>query len=230
MLKAVFFDLDGTVADTLPELYEGIRCFAAASNLADPGMERSGNMIGAGVRVLAERLLGYWRAAPEGDRGLTVDDVASGLVEEWAHLDGSLSRFFPGVLEGIEALRAAGLLTILVTNKEKNLAAKFLKDAGADGCFDAVVGGGDCARLKPYADPIELALRLAGASPDEAAMVGDSRNDALAARAANVSAYLVRTGYNEGVPLDDWARGEGFKLIFDDAAAVCAAILKDVSK
>ena len=58
-------------------------------------------------------------------------------------------------------------------------------------------------------------------------MVGDSSNDALAARAAGVKAVLVRTGYNEGVPIDAWAADHGFDTIRDDVKAVCADILEN---
>lgn len=90
------------------------------------------------------------------------------------------------------------------------------------GLFDAVVAGGDCARLKPYPDMIERALALSQTAPEEALMVGDSRNDALAARAAGVKALLVETGYNEGEPLAVWGPSNGFENIFPDAAAHAA--------
>jgi phosphoglycolate phosphatase len=69
------------------------------------------------------------------------------------------------------------------------------------------------------------AITSAGAEASEAVMVGDSRNDALAARAAGIRAMLVESGYNEGVPLKEWARTAGFNEVFPSVKEVCEELL-----
>lgn len=225
--KAVFFDLDGTLVDSLPALHEGVRRLAEELQLPDPGEKRVGDMVGAGVRVLIGRLLAWWREAAPGRTLPDVDDALHSLVAYWSAAGNASIRLFPGTAEAIEALRAHGIRIILVTNKVRDLTTALLEEKGIAHFFDALVTGSDCERLKPYPDMIERALELANAAPQEAYMVGDSRNDALAARRAGVAALLVETGYNEGVPLAEWARENGFSRLYPDAAAACAALLEE---
>ncbi len=228
-VRAVCFDLDGTLINSLPELYEGARLAALELDLPDPGEKRVGDMIGAGVRVLAERLCRWWReAAPEADPArIDPESALKLLVEKWESLDGSRIAAIPGAFEGITALHAAGLRTALVTNKVRTLTLELLEAHGWTPLFDVVVTGSDCDRLKPYPDLLELALAKLGVAPREAVMVGDSRNDALAARAAGVRACLVESGYNEGVPLAEWAASAGFSEVYSDAGAVCRHLLEE---
>lgn len=224
--RAVFFDLDGTLVDSLPALHKGVQLLAEELKLPDPGIERVGDMIGGGVRVLVGRLIAWWQtAAPECPLPET-EAALSRLVELWDAVGTSAIRVYPGVPEALSLLRKAGIRTVLVTNKERKLTLALLEEKGMSGLFDAVVAGGDCARLKPYPDMIERALALSQTAPEEALMVGDSRNDALAARAAGVKALLVETGYNEGEPLAVWGPSNGFENIFPDAAAACGAVLE----
>lgn len=225
-IQAVFFDLDGTLVDSLPALYEGIRRWGAEMHFPDPGQERVGDMIGAGVRVLSVRIMAWWRKQGVDVDALSVDDVLMGFVKHWDDVGHSAVRPYPGVFEGIRELRGRGIKTVLVTNKLRALTISLLQEKGELDAFDAVVTGSDCDRLKPYPDMIERALALAATAPEHALMVGDSRNDALAARAAGVMAALVLTGYNEGEPMQAWAEKNCFPLVYPDAAAVCRAVLE----
>lgn len=89
-----------------------------------------------------------------------------------------------------------------------------------------MLAAGDVERLKPAPDLIELAKEKCGCSSDEAVMVGDSANDALAARAAGVEVILVRGGYNEGSAIDAWAEENGFEMVVD---SVCGAVVEILS-
>lgn len=225
-IKAVFFDLDGTLVDSLPALYEGVRRYSLGNRLPDPGQSRVGEMIGAGVRVLAERVMAWWRTQGVDVGAMSVDKVLLGFVKHWDEVGHSAVEPYPGVFDGIRALRAQGVKTVLVTNKVRDLTISLLKEKRELDAFDALVTGSDCERLKPYPDMIERALELAQTAPECALMVGDSRNDALAARAAGVPAALVLTGYNEGEPVSQWAKENGFPMVYPDAAAVCRAVLE----
>lgn len=100
-----------------------------------------------------------------------------------------------------------------------------MRERGIDALFNGLVAAGDCAHPKPAPDMLIKAITSAGAEPSEAVMVGDSRNDALAARAAGIRAMLVESGYNEGVPLKEWARTAGFNEVFPSVKEVCEELL-----
>ncbi len=104
----------------------------------------------------------------------------------------------------------------------------FLASHGLGELFDVVLTGSDAERLKPAPDLLRLALERLGVSAREAVMVGDSSNDALAARAAGTALMLVDGGYNEGVAVQDWARANGFPetCLYASAADACRALLQ----
>lgn len=218
-VKAVLFDLDGTLVDSLPEIYEGVHRTALEMGLTPPSQQQVGDMIGRGPGVLVDRVCAVLGLDENGCK-----TFMSGLVKNWSESGGRLITLFPGVLGGLLALRAKGIQTALVTNKLRSLTVEFLEDRDMTALFDTVVAGDDCERNKPAPDMLIRALNELGVSPAEAVMVGDSRNDALAARAAGVTAALVQTGYNEGVGIDEWAREAGFTKIYPGAAKVCELI------
>jgi phosphoglycolate phosphatase len=221
-VKAVLFDFDGTLVDSLPEIYGGVAKAVRSFGLEPPSKEEVAAMIGRGVTVLSERVcerLG--RSDPAFSKAM-LDKI----LDCWAETNGRLIEFFPGVLDAVAALRAKGVKTALVTNKLRSLTLAFLKERGADGYFDTVVAGDDCEHNKPAPDMLFKALKDLGCYASEAVMVGDSRNDALAARAAGVTAALVETGYNEGVGIAEWAREAGFSRVYPNARIVCERIAR----
>ncbi len=229
MIRLACFDLDGTLVSSLPEIAAGVRELARRESLPEPSDAVVGNMIGGGVRVLIERLAAWWRGSGESP-AIDEETLLKRLVAIWSAMDGGLIALIPGAFEGVRALRDAGVSTWLVTNKEESLARAFLERRGLTDAFDGILGAHarPGVRLKPFPDMIEFAMREAGASREETIMVGDSRNDALAARAAGVRALLVETGYNEGEPLARWAQGEGFTEVLPDAGAACAKALREI--
>ncbi len=222
-IKAVLFDLDGTLVDSLPELYEGVRRCMEDLGRPAPSKEAVRDMIGRGVSVLVERLRNHLEI---GDDVITHQALLSRLVDHWAETNGSYTEFFPGVLEGIESLRNAGIKVGLVTNKWHELTVEFLQTRGISGLFDTVVCGDDCPKNKPDPDMLIKAMKDLGVDRLETVMVGDSRNDALAARAAGVRVALVETGYNEGMPIIDWAREAGFPKTYTSAKKVCDLVVQ----
>ena len=129
------------------------------------------------------------------------------------------------VIEGVEQLKDKGIRVALVTNKQRSLTVEFLQSRGLESLFDTVVAGDDCPNNKPAPDMLIRAMTEMNVCASETVMVGDSRNDALAGRAAGVSVALVETGYNEGVSIADWAREAGFTRVYPSARKVCERIV-----
>ena len=108
---------------------------------------------------------------------------------------------YPGVVEGLHALRARGLPLACLTNKPLAFARELLRAKGLDRYFAQVFGGDSFERVKPDPLPLLKTCESLGTAPQATLMVGDSQNDALAARAAGCPVVLVTYGYNHGEPI-----------------------------
>ena len=196
ILKAVLFDLDGTLADTAPDIAHAaneLRRFHGHSEI--PSAEIA-NMIGNGSRTLVKRVLQY----------------ESFFVQEESALDQEHERFlafyqngfcahsvvFDGVAHTLKSLQAAGLALGVVTNKPKRFIEPLLQHLGLRQYFAVLIGGDTLATKKPDAEPLLYACKQLHVQPQEALMVGDSVTDVLAARAAQLPIAAVTFGYNHG--------------------------------
>jgi phosphoglycolate phosphatase len=187
----VAFDLDGTLADTAPDLAAALNHTLAA--LGRPGVPADSvrNLIGHGARALLRRGLA------------ATGDVSEALVERGypllldfygAHIcDGTAA--FDGLEEALDALAGVGVALAVCTNKPEALTLKLLAALGLRNRFDAVVGGDTLAVRKP--DPVPLLAAIDRAGGGRAVLVGDSIVDADTARAAGVTFVAVGFGFSD---------------------------------
>jgi phosphoglycolate phosphatase len=202
-LKAALIDLDGTLLDTAPDL-------AAASNamlaeLGHPALdpEQVREFVGKGIGVLVRRAL-------QASLGRAPDAAAASHAEaiflpHYERANGTASRVYPGVIDGLEALRAEGLRLACVTNKLLRFTEPLLAKTRLRGHFDVVVTSDLAGARKPDPAVFLHACRMLGVAPEEAAVIGDSDNDGDAARAAGCRFLLVPYGYREGKAVQDIA-------------------------
>ena len=196
-VRAVLLDLDGTLLDTAPEL-----AAAAADMLEELGLEpvtpgQVRNFIGKGVPHLVRRTLEASLGRPADDRR-----AGAGIESFFFHYEkrnGRTATAYPGVREGLTTLHATGFLLACVTNKPARFTEPLLQATGLAAFFSAVISGDNVAKKKPAPDPLLVACERLGIDPAEAIMIGDSSNDALAARAAGCPVLLVPYGYSESV-------------------------------
>lgn len=192
-IRAVGFDLDGTLLDTLPDI-------AAAANamLRDIGRpvvaaDVVRGYIGDGIGRLTKRLLtGSMDAEPE--EGL----FATALAAFERHYFAGVSRLtkpFPGVVDALRALHAEGMRMACVTNKAERFTLALLRDQGLADLFAVVLGGDTLPRRKPDPLPLVHCMDRFATSPVEFLYVGDSANDVAAARAAGCQVVCVPYGY-----------------------------------
>lgn len=196
-VRAVLLDLDGTLLDTAPELEA-----ATADMLAELGLHAVPapvvrGFIGKGVPHLVRRAL-------EASLGRVPDERRTGTgLESFFHhyglRNGTLAIAYPGVRQGLEAVRNLGLPMACVTNKPARFTEPLLAASGLREFFSVVVSGDSTKSKKPAADPILAACERLDRAPAAALMVGDSVNDALSARAAGCMVVLVPYGYDGGV-------------------------------
>lgn len=198
-LRAILFDLDGTLADALPDLAEAARRMLIELNEPTRSDEEVARFIGKGVGVLVERTLN------EGRRPHDAAECAHALEifkRHYAVVNGSRATLYPGVLTTLAALHQRGVLCACVTNKSSEFTVPLLSSLGIAQFLDAVVCGDTLPQQKPAPEPLWHACKLLDVTPTEALMVGDSANDALAARRAGIAVVLMRYGYSEGVAVD----------------------------
>ena len=116
-------------------------------------------------------------------------------------INGQHAEVYPGVMAGLQRLAAAGLRLACLTNKPGAFARALLQAKGLDGFFSHIAGGDAYARKKPDPLPLLETCRALGTAPAATLMLGDSSNDAQAARAAGCPVVLVSYGYNHGRPV-----------------------------
>jgi phosphoglycolate phosphatase len=194
-------DLDGTLLDTVPDLAAAAERMLAALGLPVRTQEEVRSFIGKGIPNLVQRCLQASAGAPQA-QALQAEALAlyHGFYFEES---GRRSSVYPGVLEGLAQFRALRLRLACVTNKAARFTLPLLAQLGLVSWFELVVSGDTLARKKP--DPTQLAYVCAefGLAPAQVLLIGDSGNDALAARAAGCPVMCVSYGYNEGGDVHD---------------------------
>ena len=198
-VDAVAFDLDGTLLDTVHDLAKAVNLLLADLGLEPLPTATVRDLVGKGMANLVRNAM--LRA-----RGHAPDDaeLAALLPRYQAHYESVLgheTEAFPGLVPMLARLEADGFRLAVITNKATRFVRPHLERAGILRYFDAVVGGDDAHAKKPDPAPLVLAAQRLGVAVTDMLMVGDSRNDAQAARAAGCPVLLLPHGYNEGEPV-----------------------------
>jgi len=196
-VKAVLIDLDGTLLDTVLDLHA-----AANGMLADLGrppvsVEAIRAYVGRGIPNLVKRVLAGAREAAD-DPAPPPSAALESFKRHYAHFNGRAARPFPGVLEGLEALRELRLPLGVITNKARDFTLPLLERTGLMPYFAVTVAGDMLPKSKPDPMPLIWACGRLNVSPADTLMIGDSVHDFHAARAAVCQVFLVPYGYNEG--------------------------------
>jgi len=194
MIRAVIFDLDGTLVDSAPDLH------AAACTLLDElGAEpvtlvQVHGFVGHGVPKLVERCLG---AVGLPTKGQPLAKAVARFKEIYGAAPAELTRPYDGVEEMLGALSARGLKLGVCTNKPEALTRQVLEGVALDRHIHAAVGGDTLAQMKPHPAPLHHCAGLLGAGPEDSLYVGDSETDAETAEAAGMPFALYSGGYRK---------------------------------
>ncbi len=198
-VDAVAFDLDGTLLDTVHDLAAAVNLLLA--DLGHPPLHAVTvrDLVGKGMASLVRKAMLRSRGRAPDDAELAV--LLPRYQAHYENLLGHETEAFPGLLEMLARLKAEGFRLAVVTNKATRFVRPHLDKAGILGYFDAIVGGDDAHAKKPDPAPIVMAAQRLGVPVTHMLMVGDSVNDAQAARAAGCPVVLLPHGYNEGEPV-----------------------------
>ena len=195
-VSAIFFDLDGTLVDSVPDLTAAVNVMLRQLGLPAREEAQVRTWVGNGMDNLLHRALTNDMA------GQTEPELFARAkpLYKAAYADhiSVYSELYPGVREGLAELRDAGFPMACVTNKLVEFALPLLKQLGIDHFFATVVGGECIPRPKPAPDALLLCAERLEVPVDRGLMVGDSLNDVGAARNAGCSVVCVPYGYNHG--------------------------------
>jgi phosphoglycolate phosphatase len=196
-IEAAIVDLDGTMVDTVGDFEVALG--RALADLGFPPVTRAfiRRTVGKGSEHLIRSTL-----AEAGAPVSLYEAAWARYQHHYLAINGEHSELFPGVLEGLAALRAAGLRLACITNKPTAFARPLMERKGLAGFFDHAFGGDAFPLKKPDPMPLVEACKALAKAPAQTLMVGDSSNDATAARAAGCPVVLVRYGYNHGEPVE----------------------------
>lgn len=198
----VLIDLDGTLIDSVPDLAYCVDEMMAQLGLPLRGEAAVRNWVGNGVERLVRRAL-INSVDGEPDEALFAKAYPIFLA---LYQDNTSQRssVYPGVKQGLDWMLAQGYRLSCVTNKAEAFTLPLLKDKGLFDYFEFVVSGDTCAEKKPHPMPLLHAADLMQVAPDNALMIGDSKSDVKAARAAGFHIFCMTYGYNHGEDIRDY--------------------------
>jgi len=203
VIEAVLFDLDGTLADTAPDMALTVNRMLEQRGLATVATERVRAHVSKGARGMIGAAF-----------GLTPDDEGfQALREEFLEIYGEnlcvQTRLFPGMEELLDTIEARGMPWGVVTNKFERFARPLIEALGLATRAAVVIGGDTCPRPKPFPDPLLLAAATMGVAPMRTLYVGDDERDVQAARAAGMPVLVAGYGYlGDGPPPVLWGADE----------------------
>jgi len=193
------FDLDGTLVDSVPDIARALDATLAARGCAPAGPELVRHWVGRGSRNLVREALAHAAdAAPEQIVEELLDEALAFYLACYLEDCAGATTLMPGAAALLGSLRAAGVALACVTNKPIAITERLLGALLPDAGFAVVLGGDSGAGVKPAPGPLLAAMATTRVLPAAALMIGDSRHDVHAARAAGVRVICVAGGYNHG--------------------------------
>ncbi|ENM5744612.1 phosphoglycolate phosphatase [Vibrio mimicus] len=220
-IKLIAFDLDGTLLDSVPDL--AVAADQAVQAVGYPGVSEAQvrDYVGNGADVLVARAL---------SQSLTINpELSTELREQARHLfddfyaqtGHKLSHLYTNVKSTLTELKNAGFTLALVTNKPSKFVPEVLEQHGINHFFSDVIGGDTFPNKKPDPMALNWLLEKHQLTAQQMLMVGDSKNDILAAKNAGCPSFGLTYGYNHGEPIAD----AGPDFVADDIAALLEVVL-----
>ena len=199
VIEAMLFDLDGTLADTAPDMARTVNLMRKKRGLPMVPLEQVRPHVSKGARGM---ICSAFEMTPE-------HPDFQAMREEFLEIYGGNlcvdTRLFPGMAEVLDRLEAKDIAWGVVTNKFERFARPILDVLGLGTRAAVVVGGDTCPRAKPFPDPLLYAASAIGVAPARTMYVGDDERDVQAARAAGMPVIVAGYGYlGDGPPPEAW--------------------------
>ena len=198
-LEAVLFDLDGTLADTLPDLAGALDSVARETGAGTVDEARLRPLVSRGTREMLASVFAH-----EPDRA-RIDHARRRFLERYREGVAVRTRLFPGMDAVLDTIERRGARWGVVTNKHAWLTEPLLEALGLHRRAACVVSGDSAAHPKPHPAPLLLACERLSIAPGAAVYVGDSRSDVESGRAAGMATLSAGWGYfDPGDPPQGW--------------------------
>lgn len=219
-IRGAIIDLDGTMVHTAPDFHVAINRMRNDLGLSPIDIETITHFVGKGTENLMRRVLAVDYGPDDVERHFGA--ALASYMKHYVDINGEYSNVYAGVREGLDALRAKRIRLACVTNKPIGFAVPLLERTGLRDYFEIVYGGDSLPRKKPDPLPLLTVCKDFGLQPAEVVAIGDSSNDAQAARAAGCWVLNVPYGYNHGESIHD-VDTDGIVSTLLDAAHLISA-------
>lgn len=195
-IQAIMIDLDGTLLDTAPDLALAANLMLRELDMPEQSTATIQSYIGKGIQKLVKRTL---TGQLDGEPDVALFAKALPIYEKHyaKHLSDN-THPYPGVVDGIKSFKQAGFRLACITNKAEAFTIPLLHATGLYDYFEIVLSGDSLPRKKPDPMPLTHICEYFKVPTQQALLIGDSLNDAIAARAAGCPVFCVPYGYNEG--------------------------------
>ena len=195
----ILFDLDGTLVDTAPDLMAAHNHVMKKFGYSTRSVDEIRNLVGKGASVLIGRSI--WGSAKKEFSKITDEKIKNEMVKEFISFYGKNivkdSKLIKGVLEFLKWAKSKNISMGVCTNKQEHLAIDLLKKIEIYDYFEYVAGGNTFEYCKPDPRHLTSIIEIMNGDIKKSLMVGDSENDADAAKSAGIPVILVEDGYTD---------------------------------
>ncbi|MFL2894637.1 MAG: HAD-IA family hydrolase [Candidatus Pelagibacter sp.] len=195
----ILFDLDGTLVDTAPDLMTAHNHVMKKFGYSTRSVDEIRNLVGKGASVLIGRSI--WGSAKKEFSRITDEKIKNEMVKEFISFYGKNivkdSKLIKGVLEFLKWAKSKNISMGVCTNKQEHLAIDLLKKIEIYDFFEYVAGGNTFEYCKPDPRHLTSIIEIMNGDIKKSLMVGDSENDADAAKSAGIPMILVEDGYTD---------------------------------
>lgn len=207
--KAILFDLDGTIIDSLYDLQKAINGLLAQEKRRPLTLPEMRACTGDGLRIMIGKAFEMTGDAKSDD---AIAKLMPTYLDIYAGIIPQPSCIYEGMLDVLKSQKAEGIKLGLCTNKHEVSTRRIMRKLELDIYFDVMVGGDSLAEKKPHPLPLLYAMEKLGAEKNETIMVGDSPNDTVAAQAAGIPSIRATYGYTP-----EWPIGAPFSAAIEKA-------------
>ncbi len=214
--KVILFDLDGTLIDSAPDLAVAVNHMLEALNRETFSQDIIRYWVGNGAQVLVKRALSGQSEIDANLDSVLFEKALDIFLTFYAQNLAVTTEPYPNVPATLKSLKEAGYRLAIVTNKPFDFVAPILKGLNLDGLFELHLGGDSLPQKKPDPAPLLHACKQLDVTVEQCVMVGDSKNDILAANAAKMQSIGVSYGYNYGEDIGSYSPD----VVVDDFADI----------